>query len=349
MIFLKTAGRGVQRPFTGAMMKFSRFGRSSVLLAAATIVLAAGCSTGSAGSSGGTAAASAPEKPNIIVDAVPSIDSAGLYIAQQRGFFRAQGLNVTIKPAISSGGATIENQVKGAYDITAGAYPPYILADAADHIPLRIIAQGSIVIPNGQEVIVPPGSKITTIAGLKGKTIGVNASAQTGSIATLLIDSVLEEHGISKNDVKFKVIQFPFMGQALAAHQIDAAFVPEPFISENEQQYGDQELINLAQGATSNFPILGYVVTQAWAAKYPKTLAAFLRALEQGQEIADTSSTELQSAMVKFATVPPATAAIMGFANFPLTLDQVGLQRVANVMQQFGVLGGHFDITHMLG
>jgi NitT/TauT family transport system substrate-binding protein len=279
---------------------------------------------------------------------VPSIDSAGLYIAEQLGYFRDQGLNVTIKPLLSSGGVTIKDQVQGQFDITAGAYPPYILAAATQHIPLRIIAEGSVVIPHGQEVIIPPGSKITSLANLEGKTIGVNASAATGSIATLLIDSVLQEHGISKNDVKFKVIPFPLMGQALAAHQVDATFVPEPFISEDAQKYADQELLNLDQGATTNFPILGYVVTQKWARLYPNTLAAFLRALKQGQAVADSSQTELQKAMVTFAQVPTSTAAIMGIANFPLTLDPVRLQRVANVMRQFGVIG-QFNIENMLG
>jgi NitT/TauT family transport system substrate-binding protein len=353
MIFLKVAvSRGTQRASSGAKMKFSRIRTSAALLATATIALAAGCTSGSSGSSGGTATTTGHlEKTSITVGAVPSIDSAGLYIAQQLGFFRDQGLNVTIKPLLSSGGVTINEQVKGEYDITAGAYPPYILADAAEHISMRIVAEGSVVIPNGQEVIIPAGSKITSIAALKGKTIGVNASAETGSIATLLIDSVLQEHGISKDDVKFKVIPFPLMGQALAAHQVDAAFVPEPFISEDGQKYGDQELLNLDQGATSNFPILGYVVTQNWAKLYPNTLAAFLRALEQGQAVADTDSAELQKAMEvpAFAGVPVQTASIMGLANFPLTLDPVGLQRVANVMQQFGVIGGHFNITNMLG
>ena len=40
-------------------------------------------------------------------------------------------------------------------------------------------------------------------------------------------------------------------------------------------------LVDLDQGATSNFPIDGYVATRAWAQKYPKTAAAFVRAIEK--------------------------------------------------------------------
>src|SRR5215471_1805078 len=38
------------------------------------------------------------EKTDIVVDAFPAIDSAGLYIAQMDGLFADQGLHVTIEP-----------------------------------------------------------------------------------------------------------------------------------------------------------------------------------------------------------------------------------------------------------
>jgi ABC-type nitrate/sulfonate/bicarbonate transport system substrate-binding protein len=67
----------------------------NVLIASAVAVtmLAAGCS----GGSGGTPRLQ-PEKTDIVVDAFPPIDSAGLYIAQTEGLFAAQGLHVTIVP-----------------------------------------------------------------------------------------------------------------------------------------------------------------------------------------------------------------------------------------------------------
>ena len=67
-----------------------------VLIASAIAVtmLAAGCS----GGSGGGAPQVKPEKTNIVVNAFPAIDSAGLYIAQDQGLFAAEGLHVKIVP-----------------------------------------------------------------------------------------------------------------------------------------------------------------------------------------------------------------------------------------------------------
>jgi NitT/TauT family transport system substrate-binding protein len=58
---------------------------------------------------------------------------------------------------------------------------------------------------------------------------------------------------------------FPAMPAALKAGKIDAAVLPEPFASEAEQADGAVLLADLDQGATANFPIEGYVVTEQWA------------------------------------------------------------------------------------
>ena len=52
---------------------------------AVAAVLAAACSGG-----GGSATATGVEKPDLTVATVPTLDNAGLYVAQQRGLFAAQ-------------------------------------------------------------------------------------------------------------------------------------------------------------------------------------------------------------------------------------------------------------------
>ena len=53
------------------------------------------------------------------VAAVPSVDSAGLFVAMHEGLFKRQGLTIRYTPALSSD-TVIDAQVKGRYDITAG-------------------------------------------------------------------------------------------------------------------------------------------------------------------------------------------------------------------------------------
>ncbi len=320
----------------------------NVLIASAVaiIMLAAGCSGGSGG---------APrlklEKTNIVVDAFPAIDSAGLYIAQKDGLFAAQGLHVTIVPIGQIPPSTqdlINGQNKGIYDITAGDYVTYFENEVAGQAHLRIIAESSFLQPNVLTLLVKGDSSITSIDQLKNRTISVNAP---NDIGTLLVDSLLIEHGIAPKQVKYSNVPFPGVQQALTNNAISAAFAPEPFVSADEQQAGIEELADLDQGFTQNFPIQGYAVTQAWAQKYPNTLKAFTTALSQGQEIADTNRAAVESAIEQYLGVPKETAAFISLPTFPLGVDAVRLQRVVSAMTRFGLLpaGTTFKVTSMIG
>jgi NitT/TauT family transport system substrate-binding protein len=326
-------------------MKFRNVGVAS---AAAIMILAAGCSSGSTNDT-------VPlnvEKANIVVDAFPAIDSAGLYIAQMDNLFTAQGLHVTIEPvqADQTTQTEIDGQLNGTYDITAGDYVTYIDNELAGTAKLRIIAEASFLQPNVLMLLVKGGSSIDSIAQLRHKVISVNAPDDIG---TLLVDSLLVEHGISPRQVTFNNgVAFPAVAQDLDANTINAAFAPEPFVSLDEQNAGLEELADLDQGSTTDFPIQGYAVTQAWAAKYPNTLEAFIRALSQGQEIADTDRAAVERAVEKYLQIPPSTAAFLSLPSFPTGVDAVRLQRVVSTMLRFGLLppkDQSFEVQTMIG
>jgi len=293
---------------------------------------------------GGSVAPAGVEKPDLTVAAVPSLDSAGLYIAQQRGLFAAEGLHVTIVPAISST-TVIASQLAGKYDATLGAYPGYILADALHHANLRILAAGSNMAPLFLQVMVPSGSPIRNLAGLRGKRIGVNAP---NNIATLLVTSLLSSSGVAPNEVTFVAIPFPKMAAALKAHQVDAAWLPEPFITQAEESSGATTLADVDQGATQGLPVTGYVVTQSWLDKYPRTAAAVRRALLKAQAIANTDLGAVQNGMAAYAGVPRATAELAALPAYPERTDVRLLQRISDLMEQFGMTTQDFDVSQMI-
>jgi NitT/TauT family transport system substrate-binding protein len=333
----------------------TRRGRARALLVTATalaLALVAGCSSGggAAASSGGGAAAL--EKPTLNVAVVPALDSAGFFVALYQGLFKAQGLNVHFIPVTSSETA-IADQVAGKYDITAGNYVSYIQAQQRGSANLDIFAEGSVMEPGNQGIYTMPNSPIKTLAELKNQTIAINAPK---NILYLLAASVLAEHGISLGSVKFTSVPFPAMATELKSGAISAAVMPEPFASGTQQAEGGIPLVDLDQGATTAFPVEGYVVTKQWAVKYPHTLAAFYKALEQGQQIADTSRAAVEAAMEDVPApfgVSKITAAVMALDSYPVStgpvgsVDKVRLQRVVDVMQQF-IGFPSFNINSML-
>jgi NitT/TauT family transport system substrate-binding protein len=332
--------------------------------------LAAGCSAlSSASTDAGTSAAGAlptnfgpPEKTTPLnVGVVPAMDSSGFFIALHDGLFAKEGLKINYSPAVSSETA-VAQQLKGQLDISGGNYVSYINEAAIDHQPIEVVAEASIMQQGAQTIFTMPNSKIKSLADLKGKLVGVNAP---GNIEYLLDISVLQENGINPKDVQFPsasdkafaatggAIPFPNMAQDLADGEIAAATLPEPFASQAEQQYGAVPLADLNQGATSDFPVEGYVVTKQWAAQNPNTLKRFLAALEAGQEIADTDRAAVEQAFEAIngpanGQVSSGIAAVMALDTYPIGIDATRIQRVADVMYQFGLLKTRFNVSSML-
>ena len=333
-----------------------------VASAGLSLLAAAGCS-GAGSSTGSTTGISLAgnaslakvpglEKTSLTVGAVPVADEAGLYIAQDEGLFAQEGLHVTVRSIVSSADATT-GQNDGKYDITAGNSVSYIQDQVSRQSDLEIVAEGSQMQPGNQALYTLPGSRITNISQLKGARIGVNAE---NNIGTLLISSVLKEYGISARQVHFVTVNFPSMGQYLEQGKIDVAWLPEPFGSEDAESMGLQELCDLDQGAAENFPVGWYVATKAWAKKYPRTLQAFLTALQAGQQIADSHRNIVEEAMERLPApyaVTPAIASVMTLETYPLSvapgIDLQRVQRVANEMFQFRMLSQPFKVSTMLG
>jgi NitT/TauT family transport system substrate-binding protein len=311
-----------------------------VLLAGAAALATAGCATSKA-----AAPKAGIEKPNLNIAAVTAVTNTGLYLAQLHGFFADEGLHVKITPIVSSTTA-ISGQLHGEFDVTAGAYVSYILAEAKNPsaISWRILTEGSVSQHGSQAILVTSGSPIRTVADLKGKTIAANI---VGNVGTLLIQAMLQERGVPLSSVKLVAVPFPAMAAALKGGAVAAGWFDEPFLTMAQAGGGARLLYDTSQGATASFPISGYTATRAWAEKYPHTAAAFVRAIVRAQSLADTNPSAARRAVTTTLKVPASIASQLTLDHYPTTLDQAHIQRVADVMKQFGLLKASFNASTM--
>jgi NitT/TauT family transport system substrate-binding protein len=325
--------------------------------------LSAGCAGRAAGGAGALGGAppvlprvSGLEKTTITAAISPVLDSAGFFVALRDGLFAQEGLTVHYTPA--HGDTVISGAVEGKYDVIATNYVSYIQAQVTGAAKLQVIAEASLLQPGGRVIMTMPGSRIRTLKELGGHVLGVNADANIGY---LLAASVLTENGVKMSlrggpdAVGFPGFSMPYpdASPALVSGKVAAAVMSEPFVSQAEEKYGAVPLVDLDSGATEQFPVEGYATTASWARANPQTLRAFLLALEAGQRIADVDRSAVESA---FVGLPPdgghidrITAAVMALNVYPLGIDEVRLQRVADVMQEFGFLKRRFDVRQLLG
>jgi NitT/TauT family transport system substrate-binding protein len=310
--------------------------RLAVLIAALATIASAGCASAPVPSTG-------PEKTNLVIAAAPTASSAGVYVAQRDGLFRRAGLNVKIVN-IPAGANVTPDLLNGRIDVVNGAYAGFIQAQLHQAAQFHILADGYAGAPDVDEVVVAPTSGIKSVKQLAGKTIAVN---DRGGVAQLLVSSALADQGVPASAVHFVAMGFPAMAAALRAHRVDAADLPEPYLSQAEEQIGGEELLDVNQGATQDFPIDGYAATVGWCRRYPRTAAAVAKALDQGQALADTDRSLVEKALTTDTTISRQIAAIMAIGGFPATVSTVHLQRVPDLMQNFGQLRQHFDMAVM--
>ena len=129
--------------------------------------------------------------------------------------------------------------------------------------------------------------------------------------------------------------------------------MPEPFATAAEQQYGAVELADLNQGATEQFPIQGYVVTKSWArptrAPSGRSSPPSRRASSSPTPAGPRSSRRWSRGGPQNGQIAPIVASVMAVNIYPTAIDKVRIQRVADVMYQFGLLHARFNVTPMIG
>ena len=324
--------------------RFSRF-----LVFAVAGVTAAGLVACSSGSSNSTAASgSGPEKTTVTVDVTDSPDAGPLWIAAEKGFFKEQGLTVKIN-YVPGTGAAFPAQAAHTVDFAEQNYVAMFSENQANpQLGLRIIAPDQQSAPNTLVVMVPKNSPIKTVAGLRGKKVAFPAPGV--NLSNLGIEEQLQGYGINPpTDFSDVIIGFPNMMAALKNGTVDAAFSIPPFVTIMESTIGAHQLVDLATGPLNNIPSTGWTTTTYEEQHYPKTVAAFQRAVMKGQQAAASNPSLVRSLLPsKVPNMTTKLANIIAMQTYVPTLSETSIQRVANVMEQFGVLKSKVDVSQLI-
>lgn len=177
----------------------------------------------------GTPAVAAKEK--LAISSLNFLSSAPIFIAKERGYFDAAGLDVEIKffqaagpvaVAVASGDTDL-----GVTGLTAAFY------NLAGKGAMKIVAAQSREergYPFNAVLVSPQASAagLAAIKDLKGKSIGITT---VGSTFHYIAGYLGQKHGFKLSEVQLKPLQtIPNMLAALKTGQVDAAFAPAQFV-----------------------------------------------------------------------------------------------------------------------
>ena len=323
--------------------------RPSRLLGAVLAVTALMASLGGCGLLGGSSGSDQPganglEKTRIRLGLVPVVDVAPIHIGLREGFFKQEGLELDLVPLAGSA-AGVTKMVGGELDIVHGNYVSMFTAHAKGTVNLKWVADCYAAKPNVWMVMTAPNSSVKTMNDLPGKKVAVTT---TSNLADMTIWSVLNAHGVDSKTVKYVEMPFGDMAANLKNGNVDAALMGEPFITHAAKSMGATRVFDAASGPTADIPMAGYSTSDKFAAENPKTIAAFRRALARGQEAANADRAKIESVVQEYAKIDAQTASIMNIGAFPTSLEPSRLQRVPDLMKDFGILKEKIDVNTMM-
>ena len=153
------------------------------------------------------------EKVSLLLDWFVNPDHAAIIIAQQKGFFEKNNLEVEImEPADPTMPPKLVAAKKA--DLAVD-YQPQLQMQVAEGLPLVRIA--TLVNSPLNSLIVLKNSGINKIEDLKGKKVGYSVSG----FETVLLDAMLKSANLSEKDVELVNVNFS-LSPSLMSKQVDA-------------------------------------------------------------------------------------------------------------------------------
>jgi len=182
-----------------------------------------------------------PEKSrvSIAVGGKASFYYLPLTIAEQLGYFKAEGLDVEISD-FAGGSRALQAVVGGSADVVSGAYEHTINLQSKNQLFQAFVLQGRApAIAMAVSTRTMPGYR--SVADLRGKKIGVTAP---GSSTNMVANLVLSRGGLKASDVSFIGVGTSAGAlTALRSGQVDAMSNIDPVMTMLEQK-GDVRIIS---------------------------------------------------------------------------------------------------------
>jgi ABC-type nitrate/sulfonate/bicarbonate transport system substrate-binding protein len=255
-----------------------------------------------------------------------------LFVAQDLGFFEAQGLAVEFV-SFESGRDALTAALKGEVDL-ASVYPTPVVSEALAGKPVVVIAR----VGRGDGLsglVVRPGAGIQSGADLAKRRVGVTPNTSSA----LLADILLAEAGVPRDAVAWTYGSQAALLRKLEAGEVDAASLWEPNLLMTQRATERPNVLT-----TVAFSEMGAVATsRALAVQRGSTFIRFLRAVRSAQSAVQARSSLVEESLARrLPTLTPAEiAGLVSRTRFEVALSNLlltTLRQEATWLEQNGLI-----------
>jgi NitT/TauT family transport system substrate-binding protein len=287
--------------------------------------------------------ARAADASSYIAAATPIEGDCLPFLAQSEGYFRSNGVDVTIR-AMNSGEAIAAAIVGG--DVIIGSMNTASLSVAHQNgIDLKVIGGGAIYDRRSPatQLMVKNSSVITKAPQLNGKTVGVNVLRGSGHLAA---QAWIDKNGGDSKSVHFAEMAYTVMQAALESGRIEAAVISEP--SATRARETCRSLAAPHSAIAPVWMIGSYVASGSWIASHPDVARRVQKALRQTAQWYDGNRAGSVSAVAALTKQDPAVVAASTRAIFAQETTVPLLQPVIDVAARYGLLKKTFPAAELI-
>jgi len=235
-----------------------------------------------------------------IIIGLSSVNIAFLpvYVAQEKGFFKDEGLDVQFV-MFNSGSTNLQSLMGGDIQMMGSAFVETLGGRAAGYDIKNFWG-----ICNLMPFELYSAAKFTSIKEAKGKRFAIS---RFGSLTDFLTRATLQHHGIDPKEVTILQIgSTPARFAALSAGAVDASVVWFP-VTEIAKAQGYRKLFDL-KDMFPEWPYETFAARESWLAKERSDVIKFLRAYQRGVKHTWDSKDDSVRAMRKYVKIDPAYA-----------------------------------------
>jgi NitT/TauT family transport system substrate-binding protein len=276
----------------------------------------------------------------VTVDTLPIANALPLDLGIKKGFFTAQGIDIN-KKMLQSGNDVVLALANSNGDIGYLGWVPMMIA-STQGIPLSAVAasevEGTSEADNWQNILVKGDSSIRTPADLAGKTIAVNALKGVGEV---MIKAALKKRGVNPNSIHLLAMPFPTMRTALRNGQVDAIWVPEPFLTQALNLDGARIVMAPGPVLGKFWPVGGYAATISWTKKNPGLFKKFRTAINRSLTYSQSHPSEIRDLL-------PAGTQNVRLPIWSPIIDRAKLKQLAAYTKEFGVIDKLPNLTQLV-
>ena len=272
------------------------------------------------------------------VAALPIAETAALWGGIAEGIFARHGLDVEVLPA-QGGALAIPALTNGDLDFAIGQPFGPFRADLQD-LGVVIIGNYASSYATGDDinaVVASAASGITRPRDLAGRKVSVNSLGAAGDVT--IMESVAKDGG-DPSTIQFVEVAFPDVPAQLEARNIDAGWVPEPFVSQLKAR-GDVFVVAPYQNTIPGLPTLTTFTTSTLISEQGDLVNDFAAAMQETLEWAADPANDAavrQALKDNMTTLPPAVADALKLPEFGWSIDKASLQELVELAVKYNVL-----------